>query len=78
MAILTECPEGKELLRLSLECYRSLRRKYPLRGHWTPEFEAWRECLQTMSGEDLAAWDREAVDRSFTRMAAKGQAEMGG
>lgn len=51
MAILTECPEGKELLRLSLECYRSLRRKYPLRGHWTPEFEAWRECLQTMRGK---------------------------
>lgn len=29
-------------------------------------------------GEDLAAWDREAVDNSFSRMAAKGKAETGG
>ncbi len=56
--------QEKELLRLSLECYRSLKRKYPVRGHWTPEFQAWREYLQTMSGEDLAAWDREAIDNS--------------
>ena len=34
--------DGQELLRLSVECYKSLRSKYPYRGRWTPEFEAWR------------------------------------
>jgi hypothetical protein len=78
MAFLTESPEGKELLRLSLECYHSLTLKYPLRGHWTPEFQPWRAFLEATSGEDLSAFDREAVDRSFIRMAAKGPGETGG
>jgi hypothetical protein len=50
-----------------MECYQSLRRKYPLRGHWTPEFVAWRAYLEAISGEDLAAWDCEVIDHSFTR-----------
>jgi hypothetical protein len=73
MAILTECPEGKELLRLSLECYRSLRRKYPVRSHWTQEFQAWRTFLETASGEDLSEVDREAVALSSVGMVVKGQ-----
>ncbi len=55
-----------ELLRLSLECYRSLRRKYSLRGHWTTEFQAWRKYFEDVSGEDLAAYDLEAIDRLFS------------
>jgi hypothetical protein len=35
----------KELLRLSVECYLSLRRKYPARVNWSPEFEAWSKFL---------------------------------
>jgi hypothetical protein len=35
----------EELLRLSLECYLSLRRKYTARVSWTPEFEAWSNFL---------------------------------
>ena len=42
-----------ELLRLSLECYKSLKRKYPARTHWTPEFEEWRAALERLSGKDL-------------------------
>ncbi len=38
--------QEKELLRLCRKCYRSLRRKYPARSNWTPEFQAGREYLQ--------------------------------
>jgi hypothetical protein len=30
-----------ELLRLSVETYKSLRRKFVARVRWTPEFEVW-------------------------------------
>ena len=46
-------PDCEELLRLSLECYKSLKRKYPARTHWTPEFDEWRAALEQMSGKDL-------------------------
>ena len=48
-----QCPNCDQLLRLSLECYKSLRRKYPARMHWTPEFEEWKAVLERMSGKDL-------------------------
>jgi len=48
-----KCPDCEELLRLSLECYKSLRTKYPARTHWTPEFKEWRAALERMSGKDL-------------------------
>jgi hypothetical protein len=48
-----KCPDCEELLRLSLECYKSLRRKYPVRTHWTPEFEVWRTALERLSRKDL-------------------------
>ena len=46
-------PDCEELLRLSLECYKSLRKKYPARTHWTREFEVWRTALENMRGRDL-------------------------
>jgi hypothetical protein len=48
-----KCPDCEELLRLSLECYKSLRHKYPVRIQWTPEFEVWRTALESMSGKEL-------------------------
>jgi hypothetical protein len=48
-----KCPDCEELLRLSLECYKSLRRRYPMRPRGTPEFEVWRTALESMSGKDL-------------------------
>jgi len=48
-----KCPSCEELLRLSLECYKSLWRKYPLRTRWTPEFEAWSAALESLSSKDL-------------------------
>jgi hypothetical protein len=48
-----KCLDCEELLRLSLECYKSLRRKYSVRTQWTPEFEVWRTALESMSGKDL-------------------------
>ncbi len=49
----SKCPDFEELLRLSLECYKSLRGKYPVRTRWTPEFEVWRSALESMSGKSL-------------------------
>ncbi len=48
-----KCPDCEELLRLSLECYKSLRREYPVRSRWTPEFEVWRTALESLTGKDL-------------------------
>jgi hypothetical protein len=48
-----KCPDCQELLSLSLECYKSLRRKYPVRTQWTPEFEVWRTALENLTGKDL-------------------------
>jgi hypothetical protein len=48
-----KCLNCDELLRLSLECYKSLRRKYPVRTQWTPEFEVWRTALENLTGKDL-------------------------
>jgi hypothetical protein len=48
-----QCPVCEELLRLSLDCYESLRRKYPVRTHLTPEFEVWRTALEIITGKDL-------------------------
>lgn len=41
---------GQELLKLSGNCYKILRRKYPARVRWTPEFEAWRRFLEEQVG----------------------------
>jgi hypothetical protein len=46
-------PDCEELLKLSLECYKSLRRKYPARTHWTSEFQLWLAALERLSGKDL-------------------------
>jgi hypothetical protein len=48
-----KCPDCEELLKLSLECYRSLRREYPVRSRWTPEFEVWRTALESLTGKDF-------------------------
>jgi hypothetical protein len=48
-----KCPSCEELLRLSLECYKSLRRRYPVRTHWTREFEVWQTALESMTGKNL-------------------------
>ena len=32
--------EEQEPLRLSVECFKSVRSKYPYRVTWTPEFES--------------------------------------
>ena len=44
--------DGQELLGLSVECYKSLRRKYPYRVRWTPEFEAWQTFLEEQVGAE--------------------------
>lgn len=45
-----ETPTSKrdydELLKLSLEALRSLRRNFPARVRWTPEVEAWAAYLK--------------------------------
>jgi hypothetical protein len=48
-----DCPYCDELLQLSLEAYRSLRRKYPAQANWTMQFEKWRDYLKVHFGEDL-------------------------
>ena len=48
-----KCPDCEELLKLSLECYKSLRQKYPVRTQWIPEFQVWRAALESMSGKYL-------------------------
>ena len=58
-----KCPDCEELLRLSLECYKSLRRKYPVRNHWIPEFDKWQAALEPMSGEDLKGYLEWRIDR---------------
>ncbi len=43
--------EGKKLLRLSVECFKSLRSKFPYRVTWSPEFAAWERFLAEQVGE---------------------------
>jgi hypothetical protein len=59
-----KCSDCEELLWLSLDCYKSLRRKYPVRVRWTPEFDAWRTALESMGGKDLKgnmAWGTDQI-----------------
>jgi len=50
-----------ELLKLSIECYKSLRRKYPFRVRWTPEFEAWRQFLEEQVGPGALEVEQQAI-----------------
>ena len=42
--------DNQELLRLSVECFKSLLSKYPYRVRWTPEFSAWERFLAEQVG----------------------------
>jgi len=65
----SNCPNCEELLKLSLECYKSLRRKYPVRNQWTPEFAVWRAALESMTGKDLKGhleWKPDQIASSWS------------
>jgi hypothetical protein len=53
--------DGQELLRLSVEYYKSLRKKYPYRVRWTPEFEAWQRFLEEHAEAGALDLRREVV-----------------
>jgi hypothetical protein len=53
--------EEQEPLRLSVECYKSLRRKYPARVRWTPEFEAWQRFLEEHAGVKALGVRRQVI-----------------
>ena len=59
--------DGKELLRLSVECYKSLRSKHPYRVRWTPEFEAWQRFLEEHAGIKALDVRRKVVYYSLSR-----------
>jgi len=53
--------DEQELLKLSVDCYKSLRRKYPARVRWTPEFEARERFLEEQVGRRALELPRKAI-----------------
>ena len=55
------CQMCDELFKLSAECCKSLRRKYPYRVRWTPEFETWQRFLEDHVGKGVLDVRREVI-----------------